>query len=37
MSNSVAMQVSHAKRFSHIVDRIRIKLTADHADFADNL
>jgi len=36
MSKSVAMQVSHAKRFSHVVDRIRIKLIADHADFADN-
>ena len=36
MSKSVAMQVSHAKRFSHVVDSIRIKLIADHADFADN-
>jgi hypothetical protein len=41
MRNSVATHVSHAKRFSHFLDLgefpefIRKKITADHADFAD--
>jgi hypothetical protein len=40
MSKSVATHVSHAKRLSHFVEiaeGIQMKLTADHADFADNL
>jgi hypothetical protein len=43
MSKSVATQVSHAKRFSQIVDLsgssrcISKKITADYADFADGL
>jgi hypothetical protein len=40
MSKSVATHVSHAKRFNQVVELaedIRIKLTADYADFADNL
>jgi len=40
INKSVARQVSHAKRFSQVLDvaeGIWIKLTADHVDLADNL
>jgi hypothetical protein len=41
MSNSAATQMNHVKRFSQFLDPgefpefIRKKITADHADFAD--
>jgi hypothetical protein len=40
ISRSVATHVSHANRFNQlfeVAEGIRIKLTADYADFADNL
>jgi hypothetical protein len=40
INKSVAMHVSHANRLSHLVELaegIQTKLTADYADFADNL